>query len=179
MLAAQHAPIGAKICTSRAIRTMGRKFFSRLRITDPSERELITPGVRSRDQVPGFFFAPRWNFPGPAGVRRPTRPGAVTKYPVFGVFPAICNRQWRNLNHFAECWNFEQSLLKMVTRRTRWSNSAGSGWPKGSSLVVQVSGGALTRTSSVASTIKNKSKFSRKIRVDTVFEQGSKPCSFF
>ena len=47
------------------------------------------------------------------------------------------------------------------------------------SLVVQVSGGALTRTSSVASTIKIKSKFSRKLRVDTIFEQGSEPCSFF
>jgi hemoglobin-like flavoprotein len=46
-------------------------------------------------------------------------------------------------------------------------------------LVVQVSGGALTRTSSVASTIKIKSKFSRKLRVDTIFEQGSEPCSFF
>ena len=47
------------------------------------------------------------------------------------------------------------------------------------SLVVQVSGGALTRTSSVASTIKIKSKLSRKLRVDTIFEQGSEPCSFF
>ena len=47
------------------------------------------------------------------------------------------------------------------------------------SLVVQVSGGALTRTSSVASTIKIKSHLSRKLRVDTIFEQGSEPCSFF
>jgi hypothetical protein len=47
------------------------------------------------------------------------------------------------------------------------------------SLVVQVSGGALTRTSSVASTIKIKSKFSGKLRVDTIFEQGLMPCSFF
>ena len=45
--------------------------------------------------------------------------------------------------------------------------------------MVQVSGGALTRTSSVASTIKIKSKFSGKLRVDTIFEQGSEPCSFF
>ena len=47
------------------------------------------------------------------------------------------------------------------------------------SLVVQVSGGALTRTSSVASTTKIKSHLSRKLRVDTIFEQGSEPCSFF
>ena len=45
--------------------------------------------------------------------------------------------------------------------------------------MVQVSGGALTRTSSVASTIKIKSKFSGKLRVDTIFEQGLMPCSFF
>jgi hypothetical protein len=45
--------------------------------------------------------------------------------------------------------------------------------------VVQVSGGALTRTSSVASTIKIKSTFARKLRVDTIFEQGLAPCSFF
>src|SRR4051794_13991379 len=67
----------------------------------------------------------------------------------------------------------------MVTRRTRWSNSAGSGWPRGFSLVVQVSGGALTRTSSVASVIKIKSKSSRKLRVDTIFEQGLRPALFF
>ncbi len=83
------------------------------------------------------------------------------------------------LNHFADCWNFEQTLPKMVTRRTRWSTNPGSGWPRGSSLVVQVSGGALTRTSSVASTIKIKSKFSGKLRVDTIFEQGSSPALFF
>ena len=67
----------------------------------------------------------------------------------------------------------------MVTRRKRWSTNSSSGWPRGLSLVVQVSGGALTRTSSVASTIKIKSKFSRKLRVDTIFEQGLAPCSFF
>ena len=44
--------------------------------------------------------------------------------------------------------------------------------------MVQVSGGALTRTSSVASIIKIKSNLSRKLRVDTIFEQGTVPCSF-
>ena len=39
MVAAQHAPIGAKICTARAIRTIGRKFFSR-RIAHPSASDL-------------------------------------------------------------------------------------------------------------------------------------------
>jgi hypothetical protein len=47
------------------------------------------------------------------------------------------------------------------------------------SLVVQVSGGALTRTSSVASTIKIKSTFSRKLRVDTIFGAGPSALLFF
>src|SRR6478735_6017809 len=82
-------------------------------------------------------------------------------------------------NHFAECWNFEQRLPKMVTRQKRSSTNSSSGWPRGSSLVVQVSGGALTRTSSVASTIKIKSKFSRKLRVDTIFGAGLSALLFF
>src|SRR5919197_4491475 len=40
MLAAQHAPMGAKICTTRAIKTIGRKFFSRRRIANPSASDL-------------------------------------------------------------------------------------------------------------------------------------------
>jgi hypothetical protein len=36
MLAAQHAPIGAKICTARAIRTIGRNFRNRRRISEPT-----------------------------------------------------------------------------------------------------------------------------------------------
>ena len=52
MLAAQQAPIGAKICTASANRTMGRKFLSRRRIATPIRRHLITRRVRSRDQVP-------------------------------------------------------------------------------------------------------------------------------
>src|SRR6185312_9003256 len=39
MDAAQHAPIGAKICTARATRTIGRKFFSQ-RIAIPSAPDL-------------------------------------------------------------------------------------------------------------------------------------------
>ena len=35
MLVAQHAPIGAKICTARAIRTIGRNFRNR-RIANPT-----------------------------------------------------------------------------------------------------------------------------------------------
>jgi len=36
MLAAQHAPTGAKICTVRAIRTIGKKFRNRRRINEPT-----------------------------------------------------------------------------------------------------------------------------------------------
>jgi hypothetical protein len=44
--------------------------------------------------------------------------------------------------------------------------------------VVQVSGGALARTSSVAPPTKIKSKL-RVNRVDTIFRAGLTPCSFF
>jgi hypothetical protein len=57
MLTAQQAPIGAKICTASATRTMGRKFFSRRRIAKPIRCHLITGRVPSRDQVPGFIFS--------------------------------------------------------------------------------------------------------------------------
>src|SRR5438067_9474713 len=90
----------------------------------------------------------------------------------------LSNCWWRNLNHFAKCSKFEQPLHQIVTRREKWSTSAGSGWPRGFSLVVQVSGGALTRTSSVAPSIKIKSNF-RGNRVDTIFGAGFAPCSFF
>src|SRR5437763_11157721 len=90
----------------------------------------------------------------------------------------LSNCWWRNLNHFAKCSKFEQPLHQIVTRREKWSTSAGSGWPRGFSLVVQVSGGALTRTSSVAPSIKIKSNF-RGNRVDTIFGAGLAPCSFF
>ena len=95
------------------------------------------------------------------------------------IAPMGCNRQWRNPNHFANCSNFEQSLLKMVTRRKKWSTSAASGWPRGSSLVVQVSGGALARTSSVAPSIKIKSNFRGYKRVDTIFRAGLLALLFF
>jgi hypothetical protein len=89
------------------------------------------------------------------------------------------NPGWRNSDHFVGCSNFEQSLLKMMTRRKRWSNSASSDSPQGLSLVVQVSGGALARTSSVAPSIKIKSKFSGKLRVDTIFRAGLLALLFF
>lgn len=43
----------------------------------------------------------------------------------------IITPKWRNPDHFAYCSNFEQSLLKLVTRRKRWSTTAFSGRPQG------------------------------------------------
>src|SRR5712671_7358763 len=57
MLAAQHAPIGARICTARAIRTTGRKFRNRRRIDQVRlfrKYQLIMQEVLSRDRVPGI-----------------------------------------------------------------------------------------------------------------------------
>ena len=59
MLAAQHAPMGAKICTIRAIRTMGRKFFSQ-RIANPSASELNHPeSPKSRSGSRNYVAASR------------------------------------------------------------------------------------------------------------------------
>jgi hypothetical protein len=50
---------------------------------------------------------------------------------LFLAQPPKCNYRLRNGIHFADCSNFEQSLLKMVTSRKRSVTSAGSGWPEG------------------------------------------------
>ena len=141
MLAAQQAPIGAKICTNSAIRTMGRNFLSRRRIeTTHPICQLIMQRVRSRDQVPGMLIRSYGRQSKPilicsnayqaamcrARISGPTRPT-----PIPGPTAARCNSRWRIPNHFADCSNFEQSLLKMVTRRKRWSTSAASGRPQG------------------------------------------------
>jgi hypothetical protein len=55
MLAAQQAAIGARICTVRAIRTIGRNFRNRRRIKESTlwdVAKLIMQRVLSRDQVP-------------------------------------------------------------------------------------------------------------------------------
>ena len=88
------------------------------------------------------------------------------------------NLQWPNLDHFGNCPNFEQSLLKMVTRRKRWSTSAGSGWPRGSSLVVQVSGGAWRAQAASPRQSKSNPNF-RGNRVDTIFRAGLDALLFF
>jgi hypothetical protein len=57
---------------------------------------------------------------------------------------------------------FEHSLPKMMTRPERWSTNPASGSLEGGSLVVQVSGGTLTRKSSVNPPTNTKSEFAGK-----------------
>jgi hypothetical protein len=134
------------------------------------------PGMRCRDGLPGnpalWVMVHFGNRIIPLhGIRRPPLTRRALDFAAHFTPSFIpnsqfgsghCNPEWRNRDHFANCSNFEQSLLKLMTRRKRWSTSAGSGWPEGCSLVVQVSGGALARTSSVNPSIKIKSKFSGK-----------------
>jgi hypothetical protein len=74
---------------------------------------------------------------------------------------------------------FEHSLPKMMTRAERWSTNLASGSLEGGSLVVQVSGGTLTRKSSVTPPNQNQIRIRGKNRVDTIFGAGQTPCSFF
>src|ERR1700756_5524968 len=73
------------------------------------------------------------------------------------------------LEHFPECRHFEQSLPKKMTRQKSWSTNLGPGFRE-ERLVVQVSGGALTRTSSVARL--RTSNLNRENRVDTISRAG-------
>ena len=79
--------------------------------------------------------------------------------------------------HFGKSRNFEHSLLKMVTRRKRSATTSGSDYPQGNSLVVQVSGGTLTRTSGVAPPSNDKSDFGDK--GSTQFLSGAVALLFF
>jgi len=146
--------------------------------------------VWSREQVPGdgalaaatdfefkVFSAAARNKPRLSGFPRDAVSTPSTLDPKVG--PEDENpRGWRIPNHFVNCSNFEQSLLKLMTKQKRWSTNALSGLPYGSSLVVQVSGGAQARTSSVTPSIKIKSNF-RGNRVDTIFRAGLLALLFF
>ena len=80
------------------------------------------------------------------------------------------------LEHFPECRYFEQSLPKKMTRQKSWSTNLGPGFRK-ERLVVQVSGGALTRISSVAR--QPISNSNRENRVDTISRAGHATLLFF
>ena len=79
-----------------------------------------------RASMPEFLRHARGDPPKPRhAFLRPSKPLLPYRD---AICAARCNLGgWRNPNHFASCSNFEQSLLKMVTRRKRWSTSAGSG----------------------------------------------------
>jgi hypothetical protein len=74
---------------------------------------------------------------------------------------------------------FEHSLPKMMTRPERWSTNLASGSLQGGSLVVQVSGGTLTRKKQRHPAKLTPNLNSRENRVDTIFGAGQTPCSFF
>src|ERR1700712_1171987 len=69
MLAAQQAPIGAKICTTNANRTIGRNLFSRARIANPSEAEPNHQGSPKSRSGSRVFIPPAPDYPACAGVR--------------------------------------------------------------------------------------------------------------
>jgi hypothetical protein len=96
-----------------------------------------------------------------AGMKSSSRPAAYN-----------CNLKWQLPVHFKACLNFGQSLLQLMTRRNRSVTTLGSG----ANLVVQVSGGALTRISGVARQSKDKQ---REIGSAQFFEQGEGPALFF
>ena len=73
------------------------------------------------------------------------------------LFLRLLKAKMPGIIHFGKCSNFEHSLLKMVTGGERSATTAGSDYPQGNSLVVQVSGGALARISSAAPSNNDKS----------------------
>jgi hypothetical protein len=74
---------------------------------------------------------------------------------------------------------FEHSLPKMMTRPERWSTNPASGSLEGGSLVVQVSGGTLTRTSSVTPPNQQQIRIRGKTGSTQFLEQGKRPALFF
>ena len=102
--------------------------------THPLQRDqLIMLGVRCRDWVPWKLTssAAKYGIHPEANDESvpPRRSSSPTRLPGTPVGRKIITRKWRNPNHFANCLNFEQSLLKLMTRRKRWSTTAGSGRP--------------------------------------------------
>ena len=94
--------------------------------------DLITRKSEVEIRFAGYILrAAGNNRPLPVSSRDPSRIARSPYYPETRFACRACNRQWRNPNHFANCSNFEQSLLKLMTSRKRWSTTAGSGWPQG------------------------------------------------
>ena len=88
------------------------------------------------------------------------------------------NPRSRGCKDYLTCLNFEQSLLKMMTRRKRWSNSACSGWPKGSAWWSKSREEPRRAKSSANPSIKTKTNF-RGNRVDTIIRAGHRALLFF
>jgi len=78
--------------------------------------------------MPGHHQTPTVLLAARAIFKAQRRAGNLTRTPSSALSR---NPGWRNSDHFVDCSNFEQSLLKMMTRRKRWSNTAASDWPQG------------------------------------------------
>jgi hypothetical protein len=76
--AAQQPAIGARICTARAIKTIGRNFRSRCRISQFTQRHCVTPESAEVEFQPRFSSAWR-TFPG--RMSPPCRHSRVRKMP--------------------------------------------------------------------------------------------------
>jgi hypothetical protein len=98
-------------------------------------------------------------------------------YPNFNPLQPDAAPGWRNSNHFANCSNFEQSLLKKVTRRKRWSTDKGSGWPQGE-VWWSKSREEPWRAQAASPRQSRSNPIFRGNRVDTIFEQGLRPALF-
>lgn len=139
--------------------------------------------VGSRGEVPGGFAPAQCEFR--SSRRHDREPGAER-----GI-PAGTGSIWRKSERFCRFYegnpqkiirfgkrrNFEHSLPKKVTTRKRSATSESSDDPQGNSLVVQVSGGTLTRRSSVAPPSNDKSDFGDK--GSTQFLSGALALLFF
>jgi hypothetical protein len=76
---------------------------SRRRIAAPIKETFVTS---AGENVSAYFWCQRFA-------------ATLPIYLTARFFKLICNPWWRNPNHFADCSNFEQSLLKMMTRLER------------------------------------------------------------
>jgi hypothetical protein len=109
---------------------------------------------------------------------RPTPPNRAS-HTIIPPIQNLCNSVQPGeavFDHYRDCGEFEQSLPKKMTRPKSWSTNSGPGFRK-ASLVVQVSGGALTRKSSVAR--QPTSNQIGKTGSTQFLEQGTIPCSSF
>jgi hypothetical protein len=79
----------------------------------------VTPslGMPGHNQTPTALLAARAVFK--------AQPRRWSPYPD-SEFSTVTQPRVAKSDHFVDCSNFKQSLLKMMTRRKRWSNTTAS-----------------------------------------------------